>query len=203
MTSVPQHTLPLAMTSPFTPSARLPASDPGHWGQTFGRALQGIPVGPAAPVNLVVSLPPSAQPALLVQRAGVAPSTTASQVVHPNAEDGKLACASAGSGQVSVSGNPTTCALLPAAPDAEPAPSRPPTQCPARQNDPTPVRVHVEHHPDGLAIWIGADATVGTNAVTSMLFTLRSAQPNTGPIASLVVNGRTVYANTRPPKENP
>ena len=198
MTAVPHHTLPLATTSPFTQWAHSPASDHADWGRTFDRALQGICAegvpgqhAPAVPATMAHRLSP-APATLLAQHAGVPPSTPASQVMHPTGEDVKPGCASA-AGQMSTMGT-----RLPDAPDAEPAKSRPPPQRLARQEENAPVRVHVEQHPEGLAIWIGADATLGSDAVAALLATLRRAHPH-----ALVFNGRTVYASPRPPKENP
>ena len=200
MTAVPQHTLPLATTSPFTPSARVTASDHADWSGTFDRALKGIRAegvhgqhARTVPAPMLEHRMSPAPTTLLAQHAGLPPSTPASQVMHPAGEDVKPGCASAGASQMSTMG-----ARLPDAPDAEPAQSRPPAQRLARQEENAPVRVHVEQHPEGLAIWIGADATLDSDAVAAMLATLRSAHPHT-----LVFNGRTVYASPRPPKENP
>jgi hypothetical protein len=65
------------------------------------------------------------------------------------------------------------------------------------------LRIHVERHIEGLAIWIGADAVLGADLLAALVRTARGAHPGNDPLASVVCNGRTLYASPRHPKENP
>lgn len=71
------------------------------------------------------------------------------------------------------------------------------------------VRLHVEYADDGLRVWIGADgdaAVVSARAAAILAELRRSAHVPSLPLASVVCNGRTLYASSHRasfPLENP
>lgn len=73
---------------------------------------------------------------------------------------------------------------------------------PARARFSTPgqdsgPRVHLEHRPEGMAVWIGVDGDAAAVAVraAAILSELRRSVPGGGPLALLVCNGSTVYVH--------
>jgi hypothetical protein len=61
-----------------------------------------------------------------------------------------------------------------------------------------PVRVHVEDAVDGLHVWVGADdggAAMPARAAAIVAELRRSEQLHSTTVASIVVNGRLLYAS--------
>lgn len=79
-----------------------------------------------------------------------------------------------------------------------------PAPAPVRIPDAPGPRVHVEIGPEGLCVWLGLDGDEAAVAARSaaLLAELRRAQAPGHRLASVVCNGRTVYASTIP-KELP
>lgn len=97
-----------------------------------------------------------------------------------------------------------TAAALPRS-DQEPAPTMDATQRGATRpaEDRAPVRMHIEHQGDGVAIWIGCDARVSPIHVAALLEAVKSQCAVTAPVVSVVCNGTPVYARNHHPQESP
>lgn len=98
----------------------------------------------------------------------------------------------------------TTIATLASVDAGEEPGERAPTSaraCPAaRTGERTPVRIHVEQHAGGLAIWVGCDAQMAPAQLSSLLMAFSTTAI---PVASIVCNGAPVYFRSPRFQETP
>lgn len=216
MTMSPPSTLPFATTLPFTSHATTPARQATEWRQALADAhdAAGHPddmsartqePGPAPPRTAV----PKSDLSLIDKGALRAPVNAAGQggipsspIARPEALRHVIAApchyepAWVGS---SPGGRPADA--------AGPGDAGEPLWVRTRfyePTDPATPRVHVEQHPDGLAIWLGLRAADAARVAqtSALLDALRRQWPG-APVVSLVCNGQSLFSHVRSFKEHP
>ncbi|MBC5785103.1 hypothetical protein H8N03_19305 [Ramlibacter sp. USB13] len=202
MNAVPQNTLPLATTSALTPSRPASAGSAAGWRKTLEDAgLAGRQEGAAQTEQRA---PHGVSGSVLHARAGA--RTAAVLAMHAR---GTLPAFS----QYGEAG------AAPQVPPAVPqgAPNTAPRECdrpqppertappvtPRRLVQPASIHVHVEHHADGIAVWLGVPAAANAISATAMVAALREAAPPGLKLARLTCNGRSVYERPEPFQESP
>ena len=199
MMPLPHDALPLATTSPFTPWARSAAVQAADWSRALERARDQVSAERLSP-----SRSPDVQvPAM---RANTAARGVPAQVTH--AVPGGNPCAELASGLRDISHAAACCfgpATLMGVTEEVQAPpevssSRARVCAPRPHAERQPLRVHVDHGSEGLAVWVGWDGPARSAPLAAILSAL--GQHRAGiPVASLVCNGSVLYARTHR-KEN-
>ena len=210
MNALPEHTLPLATTSPFTRwgHASLPA--PGNWSKALDHAqsagtgafaLQGEGRGrnPASH-----EVPPGHPGPLRAVQA----TSLAARVGTQAIDSGKECPGDADRGWMGAL--QPVCAAAASHADPNDPSLEQVEQCGSRGHPPTraaperpSLRVHVEQHADGAAVWLGVPATFNARSAASVCAALRQLALGGLPLARLTCNGRSVYDRVDTFQENP
>ena len=200
MTPLPQNTLPLATTSPFTRWSHVVSRDAGDWARSFDRAARHASGWTGTGDARKSDAMQQPLPARLLRTS--ATGLRLSEVLHPSPVP--LTCSSP-------EATPAFRLLATVAPrslsvssNEEVQPERHSVQRP--RTDPssrTPLRVHVEQDGAGLAVWLGLDRSLGSDVIAALTRSLRSSSIGGRSVTSLVCNGHTVFALPRKTKETP
>lgn len=218
MRMLPHHPLPLATTSPFTPGGRPVREDPQAWSRALAEAVQCSPsgAGPRAGAAAAPSLQLMPSP----------PGTSSMQGPEPHAASpirgwgsgflaGATVMRSAGlpqQGQESwpaYPGLPPLQAVGTRSCERVPHEETTPASSPAfqrQQRPPSPaagVHVHVEHRPDGVAVWLGVDRRVRPESLQALFTTLRAPARQGPSVVSITCNGVAVFTRSPVHKETP
>jgi hypothetical protein len=212
VSAMPLHTLPLATTTPFTPWGRPAEQDAKGWTQALALAASAsLPPqgscgpngqsGQAQPAALCVPPRASRERHAIFHPAGAPFEAAVTSCAHPGAEPVALQPEDADHRAQIAPESGAPARTLPDSADETPDvhPGRP---CPAQSanSDRSPVRIHVEQHAAGLAVWLGVDGGAVTSArVAAALDRLRTDAR----IVSLVCNGIPLHDRSRLPKEAP
>lgn len=206
MNPVPHDLLPLATTSAFTDWTRASTHVGAQWSQAWSRARHAQPEAQPTKTPPPAALPPrhSAPEQALRSFAGHAAGADARTQCRPAAATEPPQVHLAQLPACATSGDSERLARDAQPGDVEPASiarSQPRACLPPSSAHPSRIHVHVEHHPDGLAVWLGIPAPAGGAAVRSLLAALRHPSPGGMPLARLTCNGRTVHDTHSHPQE--
>lgn len=221
MKAVPHSTLPLATTSPFTPSGRSGRKDPQGWTQAFlgaaksdaGRADTTPPAVGESPRVASGGSPShsAATPLLPLDRS--ASSLPAARVTGLTVSATRIALAATRSDADSQHDGPAALAAPvqgssqsrreKEAPAQTPRPASPRPQRSGEADPPAPIRVHVEHQAGGVAVWLGIDRRVACDCLHALIAGLRSPMRGAPTVVSLTCNGAAVFSRSPNHKDIP
>jgi hypothetical protein len=194
MTTFPEHTLPLATTSPFTQYAHPPRQAPGEWSKALEQAQRAGTGAPAREpeAHWVTSGSqgvPGKSPGVRWQLAShpdaIAPPGDPASFEYWLAPRGAASMVATGVTCQADAPDPTDSRTQQAAPARKPAaPSAP---------ERSALHVHVEQHADGAAVWLGVHAGLAAQTVASLCAAVRQMLPPGTALARLTCNGRSLY----------
>ena len=206
MKAVPQHTLPLATTAPFTRWSHAPALRPGAWSDTLEQAWRAGDGMLAARPDTHAEGPrqPGDQAGAASRNVRLQPGVVTSAAAR-HALAPRFPMALGNTADPSLASPPAPVNSLEEADDEPQAPPARPGAARSRASregaDVPPVRVHVEQQADGVAVWLGVCAGVDARTVASVLASLRHALP--GGLTRFTCNGLTIYDRLAHHQEKP
>lgn len=204
MKAIEHNPLPLATTSALTPRSLLPQSGGKlAWREAFTRAAKEAVAVFRLPRDTAQQVPGFGQPPVAFENAvqitsahpvrSMPPPVHADARLAPDASppENALGCHSAATFR-SDQGR-----------DAEPPCTGLPRRVMRSPGERQPVRVHIEQHADGTAVWLGCDANAPAAHVAALLAAIKAQSSGAGPIASIVRNGVPVHARFPRSRETP
>lgn len=219
MRMLPHHPLPLATTSPFTPGRTAVREDAQAWSRALAEAVHCSPSG-GGPRAAAADAPPS-------QVKPSRPGESSGQDATPHVASAirgwspglraeatnvrSLACLGH-QGQDSWPAFPGLPPLQPLGTRSckgvadEETTTGPSAALQRQQRPPSSaagVHVHVEHRPDGVAVWLGADRRVAPESLQALFAVLRAPARQGPPIVSITCNGAAVFTRSPARKETP